>query len=85
MIRKVAFDHVSAIAHPEYYRGDNPAVRPDQVPDEHWSHTERQGDVDSQHEGLLELIQHGELIRNVRLYEADTPEPAQWREVVTGS
>lgn len=83
-IRKVSFEHVSAIAHPEYYYGDRPAVRPEQVPDEHWHLTERQGDdVDEQYRGLLQLMGRGELIRNPRLYEADPPAEIDWREVTT--
>lgn len=78
-LRKVSFEHVSAIKHPEYYRGDAPAVLASEVPDEHWTWTEREGDVDDQYQGLLELQASGELIRNVRLFEADpVPEP-QWR------
>ncbi len=81
VVRKVVFEHVSAIAHPEYYFGDNPVVRADEVPDEHWTRTERQGEgVDKQHAGLLGLMESGELIRNVQLFEAATPAP-QWREI----
>jgi hypothetical protein len=82
VIRKISFEHVSAIAHPEYYHGDSPAVRVEEVPDEHWTHTERQGDdLNRQYCGLLELIAGGELIRNVRLFEADAPAEPEWREV----
>lgn len=78
VIRKVSFEMVSAVAHPEHYYGSSPAVRPEQVPDEHWHSQERQGDdVADQYEGLLTLMGQGELIRNVRLYEGET----QWREV----
>lgn len=81
-LRKVTFEYVSAIAHPECYSGDRPRVRPDDVPDEHWSRVERQGEgVDSQFAGLQELMASGELIRNVHLYKADTPAEPQWREV----
>jgi hypothetical protein len=88
MIRKVSFEHVSAIRHPEYYHGDYPCPDVDRegIPDEHWTRTERQGDdVTQQYEGLLELIGRGELIRNVHLYEAEAPVDPQWREVATGT
>lgn len=81
-IRKVSFEHVSAVGHPEYYAGDYPAVRPDSVPDEHWTLTERQGDdVDRQYNGLIELMDRGELIRNVALYEAEAPSVPVWSKV----
>lgn len=82
MIRKVSFEHVSAIAHPEYYYGNGPAVRPEEVPDEHWTLTERVGDdVDAQYRGLLELMGRGELIRNPHLYEGDVLAEVEWREI----
>lgn len=85
MIRKVSFEHVSAIAHPEYYYGDHPAVRTEEVPDEHWKVAERVGDdVGEQYRGLLELMSRGELIRNPRLYEGDVPAEVEWREVKPG-
>lgn len=78
-VLKVTFEQVSAIAHPEYYNGDRPAVTPDQVPEAHWSRTERQGDgVVSHYEGLQRLIREGELIRDVRLFESGDPE---WHEI----
>lgn len=80
-IRKVTFESVSAIGHPEYYQGDQPRVTRDQVPDEHWTKTEREGDgVDDQHRGLLQLIEQGELIRNVRLFEGEAA-ATEWREI----
>lgn len=79
-VMKVSFEHVSAIRHPEYYRGDHPCVSADQVPDEHWTRTEREGDgVRKQYNGLLELIGKGELIRDVHLYEAEAV-ASEWRE-----
>lgn len=80
-VYKVAFEHVSAIRHPQYYRGDRPAVAADVVPDEHWTYVERIGDgCAEQYEGLVDLMRRGELIRDVVLCDADVPEP-QWREV----
>ena len=79
--RKVVFSTVSAIAHPEYYRGDRPCVAAADVPEEHWHQVEREGDRDSveqQYEGLIELERSGELIRDVVLLMADEPE---WRPV----
>jgi len=78
-LRKVQFQAVSAIAHPEYYDGDYPRVRAEQVPDEHWSTIEREGDgVEDQYQGLLEIMASGELVRNPKLFEATDP---TWTEV----
>lgn len=83
-LRKVTFEHVSAIVHPEYYSGDRPRVRPEDVPGEHWSLIERQGEgVEGQFAGLRQLMASGELIRDVHLYEADAPAEPQWRELFT--
>lgn len=81
IVRKIVFELVNPIAHPEYYTGDQPCTRPMSVPDEHWTMVERAGaDVENQYQGLLELISRGELVRNPRLYETETSEPV-WREV----
>jgi len=82
-MRRLEWEHVSAYRHPEYYQGDNPQVRPEQVPDEHWEHLRRQDtglNIAVQAEGLLGLVARGELIRNVRMFEAEIAEPT-WREV----
>lgn len=80
-VLKVSFAYVSAIAHPEYYRGDQPCVPASQVPDEHWSTAERTGDgIWDQYNGLRGLLAAGELIRDVRVYEAEAVEP-QWQDV----
>lgn len=71
---------VSAIGHPEYYRGDNPICSPNQVPDVDWHVVEKEGlfdDLIEQHSGLLLLISKNELIRNVQLFTATKPE-IQW-------
>lgn len=84
LIRKISFEQVSALAHPEYYSGwgDSPRVRPEYVPDEFWTRTERQGDdVGEHYRGLIELKGRGGLIRNVFLYEAEASADPQWREV----
>jgi hypothetical protein len=81
-VLKICFEQVSAIRHPEYYRGDRPCVAASNVPDEHWHRTERTGDKDSvmsQYEGLQMLMYRGELIRDVCVYVAEQVEP-QWRE-----
>ena len=81
MIRlKVSWEMVSAIGHPEYYRGEHPCVAAAQVPDEHWHRVEREGDdgIRVQYNGLRRLIDQGELIRNVQLFVATAP---QWREI----
>lgn len=80
---KVSFEMVSAIGHPEYYRGSRPCVRPEQVPDEHWHMVERVGDgARAQYEGLRRLVAEGELIRNVRLWECAALPEIEWRVVV---
>lgn len=83
-VMKVSFEQVSAIRHPEYYRGDHPCVSADQVPDEDWTRTEREGDgARDQYNGLLRLMAAGELIRDVHLYEAEAV-ATTWREVTPG-
>jgi len=83
--QKVTFEQVSAIDHPEYYQGDHPRVPAEMVPDEHWHRTERIGDdVRGQYNGLRRLIEQGELIRNVRLYEANVSTEIEWRDVTPG-
>lgn len=80
---KVSFEHVSAIRYPQYYRNERPVVAPEDVPDEHWTLTERTGDgpgVWSQYNGLHRLIGEGELIRNPRVFETPVIEPT-WRDV----
>lgn len=84
LIRKISFEHVSALAHPEYYStwNNKPRVHPEHVPDEFWTRTERQGDdVDEHYRGLIELKGRGGLIRDVILYEAEAVADPQWREV----
>jgi hypothetical protein len=81
-IFKVAFEHVSVIRYPQYYRGDQPCVTPAAVPEEHWTSTEVERDEAAarvQIEGLHTLVARGELVRNVRLFEADAPQ-VEWRE-----
>jgi hypothetical protein len=71
--QKISFETVSAIGHPEYYNGDAPSVRPEQVPDEHWHTVERVGeDVHDQYNGLRQLMEQGELIRDVRLLQGES-------------
>jgi hypothetical protein len=82
VMRKLAWEMVHPLTHPECYHGDYPAVTPDQVPESYWQPVETppREDVDEQYHGLHNLIAAGELIRNVRMFEADIVEP-QWREV----
>lgn len=69
--RRVTWEHVSAIGHPEYYRGDNPCVSASAVPDAHWTSMERIGeDIQLQATGLRQLVREGELVRNVQEWEA---------------
>jgi hypothetical protein len=83
-VLKISFEHVSAIGHPEYYRGDHPCVPASAVPDEHWTRTERTGDaIHEQYNGLLQLIEAGELIRDVQMYETEAVEPI-WRDITPG-
>lgn len=80
-MRKLSWEYVSAISHPEHYRGGNPCVAAGDVPEAHWSPVERAGDdVASQHNGPIQLMGQGELIRNVRIFEGEATEP-QWVEV----
>jgi len=81
---KVSFETVSAVGHPEYYRGTRPAVRPEQVPEDHWHTVERAGDgVHGQYNGLRRLMAEGELIRNVRLWTCGSLPEVEWRVLLT--
>ena len=76
----VAFEYVSAVAHPRYYRGDRPRVRASDVRDEHWTHVQRTvedpGEAGRQYEGLVALERAGELIRNVVMVaDVEAPPP----------
>lgn len=80
-VYRLTFEIVSAVAHPQYYRNEKPTVPADQVPDEYWHTVERTAsDVHGQYIGLRRLIDQGELIRNVHLFEGEATE-VSWREV----
>ena len=71
---------VSAIAHPEFYRGEHPIVKLSEVPEELWHYVERTGqkeDILLQRDGLLHLIKQGELIKDVHVFKNDE----KWVEV----
>jgi hypothetical protein len=78
-IYKVSFELVNAHKHPQYYcgHGDQPATDVSRIPDEHWTYVENGSDewddVVDQATSLLEQIAQGELIRNVKVWEADAP------------
>jgi hypothetical protein len=79
-IYKVSFELVNAVKHPDYYCGhgcgEHPATDVRSIPDEDWSYVEREGDLSSvadQAVNLLKQIREGELIRNVKVWEADEP------------
>ncbi len=85
---KVTFEHVSAVRHPEYYRGSRPCVAPADVPDEHWSKTEAEKDeagARAQLAGLQRLVADGELVRNPQLWASEDLRPVRWQEVPTSS
>lgn len=68
-----------------FYRGDDPACRPEDVPDDWWHTTEveHNGDADrlDQYETLKGWAETGEqLIRNVQLWSMPVGE---WAEVLT--
>lgn len=77
-LQKLTFEYVSPLAHPEAYHGSRPAMRPDEVPEHWWTPAEPsvRDDVSGQYQGLLILIEQGELVRNVRRYRAVQPDPA---------
>ena len=80
---KVEFEIVSAIRHPEHYRGDHPAVSPDKVPEEHWSKVSREADDLSQltdQYWTLKMWETAgtELVRNPKLYEMTLP---HWQKI----
>lgn len=72
---RLTFDHVSAIAYPQYYRLERPVVHTDNVSEKHWSRVVKVGgdELAAQYEGLLGLIRDGELIRDVSLIVEDDP------------
>jgi hypothetical protein len=84
-IYKVSFELVNAVKHPDYYCGhgcgEHPATDASTIPDEHWSYVENRSDdldeVADQAVNLLKQIRDGELIRKVKLWQADEPE---WSE-----
>lgn len=76
---RVTFEVVSPFAAGGvFYRGDKPACRPEDVPDEFWTTTFREADEDSirgQAAVLASWAQTGEqLIRNVRMFKVDRTE-----------
>lgn len=81
---KVSFELVSPVEHREYYcrHGEHPATDPATIPDEHWKYVERVGnDVYDQYRGLCTQVADGELIRNVKLWEAEV----HWVELTPAS
>jgi hypothetical protein len=78
-MQKLTWEHVSAIAHPDCYAGDGPAVRREDVLESYWSpvETDPRGSVAEQYNGIVLLIERGELIRNLRRYEAEIPD-VEW-------
>lgn len=81
---KVSWEYVSPVAFPAAYNGSKPAMRPDDVPENWWEPVQRQAAshemVREHYRGLVALQADGELIRNVKLWEAETPVP-QWTDV----
>ncbi len=66
--------------------GEHPATDPATIPDEHWDGVERIGEptaasaasIVDQYNNLLQQVEDGELIRNVKLWVATEP---QWTEI----
>lgn len=86
-IFKVTFEMVSPIAHPQFYdANDVPTLEAELIPDRYWHTVESTGkDILDQYRGLLELMNTGEPIRNVRLYTADEPVWAEISEARTSA
>lgn len=81
---KIEFEVVSAIRHPEHYRGDgHPAISPDKVPEEHWSKVSREAENLSQLADQYARLKMWEttgteLVRNPKLYEMTLP---HWQKI----
>ena len=80
---KLTFESVSPLGPgAQFYRGDVPCARPEEVPDEFWHVTEveHDGSRADQYTTLRMWAESGQqLIRNVRWFEAETTEP-EWVE-----
>ena len=79
---RVEWQHVSAIAYPEYYASDNPVVVPSEVPDMYWTSVHREGSEDtikSQYAGLKALVEEHQLVRNVTLWNAPAVTQVTWQ------
>lgn len=75
----IEFESVSAIRYPLFYDPRTERVRQGLdwsiVPEDAWTKAERtstESDIRSQYTGLMRLINEGELIRNVKVYEVKT-------------
>lgn len=82
---RVSFESVSPIAYPEFYYHEHPRILASQVPEEAWRCHERSGypedGIWEQFNGLHKLMSQGELIRNVRLWEAERRPEAEWKDI----
>lgn len=88
-IYKIEFEHVKTSELRRYYNADpalykdaRPVVTAEQVAEEHWVREERmdvEASIREQRDGLKQLIERGDLIRNVRMYRAPQFEP-EWEE-----
>lgn len=83
---KMTWWHVSAILHPEYYKGDNADADPGDVPEEHWSMCSVVRDtleeIEQQYNGLHQLIEENELIRDVKVYRRPAPVEPPWERFI---
>lgn len=77
---RLEFETVNPIVWPAAYRGDDPAVRPEDCPDAMWDPVSREASGDDisgirdQYATLKRWADTGEqLIRNVHLYRASEP------------
>jgi hypothetical protein len=88
-LHKITFEHVKTSelhryydADPAFYKNARPVVSVDDVAEEHWEKLERidsKASIQEQQTGLQQLIERGDLIRNVRVYKA-TVADVEWEE-----
>lgn len=79
---KIEFESVSAVGEGnQFYCGDEPNCRPDNVPNNFWHKTIRETeDPQQQYKTLLGWAKEGtQLIRNVKLFKSDVN--PEWKEI----
>lgn len=81
-IYRLEFEMVDALSCPQFYRGENPICKPQDVPDRFWHKVKTEGDNPfAQYNTLKRWAETGEqLIRNVKLFEGEASD-IEWAEL----